>query len=190
MWRRAPPRQPIRLSVRLCYLFVLVSLHVSGIIPEYSKLIFVPPSFVLTGYPTIHRITIKPKARSHTSADPACSPQRVQVCRIRPGLPQNSPCNSRRISSGFSVRKSFRPLLSSSDICHCQQSRTAFHHRCGGSCGSFLVCMSSSFLIIRSHVICSKIKNNRKRQLPRRELPCVSFLLLILLGFIHDAILD
>ena len=155
------PRQPARLPVRLCF-FVLVSLHASGSMPECTKLIFVPPSFVLTGYPTIHRITIKPKARSHTSADPACSPQRVQVCRIRPELPQNLPCNSRRISSGFKVRKFFHPLLSSSDICHFQQSRTAFHRRCGGSCGSFLVCVSSSFLIIRSHVICSKIGNNRK----------------------------
>jgi len=152
------PRQPARPPVRLCF-FVLVSLHASGSIPEYSKLIFVPPSFVLTGYPTIHRITIKPKARSHTSADPACSPQRVQVCRIRPGLPQNSPCNSRRISSGFSVRKSFRPLLSSSDICHCQQSRTTFHHRCGGSCGFVpRVCV---LLFSYYSITCNMLKNQK-----------------------------
>ena len=134
-------------------------------------MIFVPPPFVLTGYPPDYRITIKPSTLINSQQIPACSPQPVQVCRIRPELPRNFPCNSRRISSGFSVRKSFRPLLSSSDICHCQQSRTTFHRRYGGSCGSFLVCVSSSFLIIRSHVICSKIGNNRKRRLPGRKPP-------------------
>ena len=135
--------------------FVLVSLHVSGIMPECTKLIFVPPSFVLTGYPTIHRITIKPKARSYTSADPACSPQHMSKCAgsglnchrillaIAAEYLQASVCGN---PSTPCYRLQIFAIVSSHGL--------LFIIVAAALAVSFLVCVSSSFLIIRSHVIC------------------------------------
>ena len=139
------PRQPARLPVRLCF-FVLVSLRASGSMPEYLKLIFVPPSFVLTGYPTIHRITIKPKARSHTSADPARSPQHMSKCA-------GSGLDCRRIFLAMAVWLQGAGILPHAFYRLCsQQSWIAFHHRYDGSLQFRSSCMCPPLFLLFDHM--------------------------------------